>query len=247
MRILLNGALGRMGRCFADCALAQDGVQIAAGVDSAAIAQEQPFPVYADLLDLPLGADVLVDFSSPAGAKQALLWCADAGLPCVICTTGLDAAVARTMDFCAQRIPVFSSANLSLGAALMTELCRMAAAALGPGFEVDILEQHHRAKADAPSGTALALAAAAAAVGHGKICGEADCPLPRPEGTVVLHALRAGTAVGEHEVRFSGRDEILRISHTVASREVFARGALAAARFLICQKPGLYQMKDLIK
>ena len=247
MKILLNGARGRIGRCLADYVAAQPDCVIAAGVDRGGRPPGVPFPIYPDIKEVPQSADVLIDFSSPLCAQRALLYCAAARLPCVICTTGLGASALHTMNFCAQEIPVFNSANMSLCVNLMQELCRMAAEVLGPGYAVDVVEKHHGAKLDAPSGTALALADAMNRAGDYSVCTEAQSTVPRQEEEIVLHSLRGGNLAGEHEVQFSGQNEILRISHTAFNRDVFAVGALAAARYLVGQKPGLYNMKDLIK
>lgn len=251
MKILLNGATGRMGRCVAQLVARTPDCQIIAGVCRHPPRGDEGlgFPLFGDLRDLPKDAqaDALIDFSSPAGAQAALLYCALHRLPCVICTTGLDRQGQRTLAFCAHETPVFYTTNLSPAAELMQELCSRAAKALGPAYTIDILEQHHSGKKDLPSGTALALAAAVDPAGCRPLCPCGQCAPQRREGEIVIHSLRCAGVVGAHQVIFSSPAERVCISHTVFQREAFAAGAVAAARFLIDKKPGLYQMKELMK
>lgn len=198
-------------------------------------------------------ADVVLDFSSAAAAAANLTACHTARKPLLIGTTGLDAALEPVLAAAALEIPLMVAPNTSLAVALLVELVRQSAGKLPDGFDIDVIELHHRQKADAPSGTALTLARAAA--------GARGLPLPsgltaaggaggpggaRPAGQVGIASLRAGDLVGEHTVLFSGHGEQLTLSHRASDRAVFARGALTAALWLMSQPPGRYTMREFI-
>ena len=147
----------------------------------------------------------------------------------------------------ATKVPVFFSRNMSLGINLLISLCRRAAATLGEDFDIEIIEKHHNKKLDAPSGTALMIADALAEEGdHPYVYDRHAERRARARGEIGLHAVRGGTIVGEHEVMFCGKDEIVTLSHSAASREVFATGALRAARFLVGKGAGFYNMDDVV-
>lgn len=193
--------------------------------------------------------DVLLDFSAPKALQSSLERAIAAGIPLLIGTTGLDASADKAIDEAAKRIAVLRAANTSLGIALLSELVERAARALGPAWDIEIAEMHHRNKTDAPSGTALALGEAAAR-GRGTPLraerGRDGTGLKRQEGAIGFASLRGGTVAGEHDVIFAGPDERLTLSHRAEKRMIFARGALAAARFLVGKHAGLYSMRDVI-
>jgi 4-hydroxy-tetrahydrodipicolinate reductase len=193
--------------------------------------------------------DVLVDFSMPAALRASLDRAVSAGIPIVIGTTGLDALADQRISAAAKNVAVLRSANTSLGVALLAELAERAARALGPEWDIEIAETHHRNKADAPSGTALMLGEAAAR-GRGTALsterGRDGTGLKREEGAIGFASLRGGTAAGDHDVLFLGPNERLILSHRAENRMIFARGALAAARFLVGKPAGLYSMRDVI-
>ncbi|MFC7536816.1 4-hydroxy-tetrahydrodipicolinate reductase [Sphingomonas sp. GCM10030256] len=195
--------------------------------------------------------DVLVDFSAPDALAGSLDRAIASATPILIGTTGLDDLAASRIAEAARTVPVLHAANTSLGVALLADLVERAARVLGTEWDVEILEMHHRLKADAPSGTALALGEAAAR-GRGQVlAAQADrardgTGLVRREGAIGFAALRGGTVVGDHDVIFAGSEERLILSHRAESRAVFARGALAAARFLAGREPGLYSMRDVV-
>jgi 4-hydroxy-tetrahydrodipicolinate reductase len=197
----------------------------------------------------PDHADVLVDFSAPAALQSSLDRATSAGVPILIGTTGLDDLADHRIATAAQQVAVLRAANTSLGVALLADLAERAARVLGPEWDVEILDLHHRLKADAPSGTALALGEA---VAKGRCAdvkaerGRDGTGLKRASGAVGFAALRGGTVAGDHEVHFLGPDERLTLTHRAESRAIFARGALAAARFLADRPPGLYTMKDVV-
>ena len=194
-------------------------------------------------------ADVLVDFSSPAALQSSLDRATRSGTPILIGTTGLDEFASWRIEATARGVAVLRAANTSLGVALLADLVERAARVLGKEWDIEVLELHHRAKADAPSGTALMLGDAAA---HGRgsppqmEAGRQGTGLTREAGSIGFASLRGGTAPGDHDVFFLGPDERLILSHRAESRMIFARGALAAARFLHRRSPGLYGMQDVI-
>ena len=193
--------------------------------------------------------DVLVDFSSPGALQSSLDRAMTAGIPILIGTTGLDASAERRIAETAKQIAVLRAANTSLGIAVLSDLVERAAGALGADWDIEVLEMHHRHKADAPSGTALALGEVAAR-GLGSSMqaerGRDGTGLKRAEGSIGFAALRGGTVAGDHDVIFAGPDERLVLSHRAENRMIFARGALAAAKFLTGKPAGLYSMRDVI-
>lgn len=197
----------------------------------------------------PDHGDVLMDFSSPAALPASIERAVLANIPLLIGTTGLEANADALIARAAQQIAVLRAANTSLGIALLAELVERAARVLGPDWDIEIAETHHRMKADAPSGTALALGEAASR-GRGHVLnadkGREGTGLVRNTGAVGFASLRGGTVAGDHDVLFLGPDERLVLSHRAENRMIFARGALAAARFLVGKPAGLYSMRDVI-
>jgi 4-hydroxy-tetrahydrodipicolinate reductase len=194
-------------------------------------------------------ADVLIDFSVPAALQGSLDRATAAGIPILIGTTGLDELADKRIAEAAKRIAVLRAANTSLGVAVLSDLVERAAKALGTDWDIEILDMHHRGKADSPSGTALALGEAAARGRGGPMraeLGRDGTGLKRQDGAIGFASLRGGTVAGEHDVIFAGPDERLILSHRAESRMIFARGALAAARFLVGKPAGLYSMRDVI-
>jgi 4-hydroxy-tetrahydrodipicolinate reductase len=226
IRLSLTAPNGRMGQAIA-----------------AAAAEDPAFAIDQD------HGDVLVDFSAPAALQASLDRAVSARVPILIGTTGLDQLADGRIAAAANEVAVLRAANTSLGVALLAELVERAAQVLGPGWDVEIAETHHRMKADAPSGTALLLGEAAAR-GRGTALnserGRDGTGLKRVPGTIGFASLRGGTVAGDHDVHFLGDDERLILSHRAENRMIFARGALAGARFLVGQPAGLYSMRDVI-
>ena len=193
--------------------------------------------------------EVLVDFSAPAALPQSLARALETGVPILVGTTGLGAEADEQIAEAAKTIAVLRAANTSLGVAVLSDLVERAARALGRDWDIEILEMHHRMKADAPSGTALLLGDAAAR-GRGEPMraerGRDGTGLKRQQGAIGFASLRGGTVAGEHDVVFAGPEERLILSHRAESRMIFARGALAAARFLVGEPAGIYSMRDVI-
>jgi 4-hydroxy-tetrahydrodipicolinate reductase len=210
---------------------------------AAAAAEDPAFAIDQD------HGDVLVDFSAPAALQQSLDRAVSAGIPILIGTTGLDDLAGERIAAAAKNVPVLRGANTSLGVALLADLVERAAKVLGADWDIEIAETHHRMKADAPSGTALMLGEAAAR-GRGEALnverGRDGIGLKREPGAIGFASLRGGTVAGDHDVMFLGPDERLILSHRAENRTIFARGALAAARFLVGRPAGLYSMRDVI-
>ncbi len=259
MRAAVSGAAGAMGlRVIALIASAPD-MELAAAVDRPdhpdlgrdagllARVGELGVPLAAELTGKP---DVAIDFSAPAATLALARRCADLGVPLLIGTTGLPAeARAEIEDAVARRIPVLVAANMSLGINLLLRLVETAARAL-PGYDVEIVEAHHRRKKDAPSGTAKELARRLLeALGRGEealLYGREGMVGARTGEEIAIHAVRGGDIVGDHTVLFAGDGERIELTHRATSRDVFAGGALRAARFLATQQPGLYSMQDVL-
>ena len=194
--------------------------------------------------------DVLVDFSDPSALQASLDRAVNAGIPILVGTTGLDDFAGRRLATAAEEVAVLRAANTSLGVALLSDLVERAARVLGPDWDIEILEMHHRLKADAPSGTALALGDAAARGRETKLKAERGrdgTGLKREEGAIGFASLRGGTVAGDHDVIFAGPEERLILSHRAENRMIFARGALAAVRFLVGKPAGLYSMRDVVE
>jgi len=226
IRLTLIAPHGRMGVAIAEAAQADGGL---------AIDQDH--------------GDVIVDFSVPAALQASLDRAVSAGVPILVGTTGLDELAPGRIEQAAKEVAVLRAANTSLGIAVLSDLVERAAGMFGEDWDIEIVEMHHRMKADAPSGTALALGAAAAAGRGGDVKDErlrVGTGLSREPGAIGYAALRGGTVAGDHDVIFAGPNERVILSHRAESRAIFARGALAAARFLHGKPAGLYSMRDVI-
>lgn len=246
-RIILSGCSGKMGRTVANIVENRQDCEIVAGLDIHPM--DSAFPVFTSPTECTVKADVIIDFSHPSCTIPLLNYAKDNHIPAVICTTGLGEEQLAAINAASECIPVFFSANMSLGVNLMAELCKKAAAILGNDFDVEIIEKHHNQKIDAPSGTALMLAdAVASSLPHPSLY-EYDRHSrrqKRDKNEIGIHAVRGGTIVGEHEVIFAGRDEVLTISHSAASKEIFAVGAVNAAVFLAQKSNGIYNMGSMV-
>ncbi len=249
LRIILSGANGAMGRAVTACVNASDDAEIVAGVDTNQIMLSH-FPVFASFSDITCEADVIIDFSHPSVLPSLLDYSKKNNVPAVIATTGLSDSQIADIKETAKAVPLFFTFNMSLGVNLLVDLARRAASVLyDSGFDIEIIEKHHNQKLDAPSGTAIMLANGindqldnALNYEHDRHSRRAK----RPRNEIGIHAVRGGTIVGEHEVIFAGKDEIVSLSHSARSKEIFAVGAFNAARFIADLEPGLYSMSDLI-
>ena len=262
-RIGVVGAAGRMGRVLLRLASTTPGYSLAAGSErpgAAELGRDLGSLAGIEALGLTLGdkaeavfaaADVVLDFTSPSATLAHAALAAAAGKAHVIGTTGIDAAGEAKLAEAAKRAPIVYCGNMSLGVNLLAELVTQVARALDPAWDIEIVEMHHRHKVDAPSGTALLLGRAAAAGRHVKLDevaerGRDGITGARKAGSIGFTALRGGDVVGEHSVIFATEGERVELTHKATSREIFARGALRAARWAAGRKPGLYAMKDVL-
>jgi 4-hydroxy-tetrahydrodipicolinate reductase len=247
----IYGASGRMGQAIAQ-ALAEAGLGLAGGADRAGVTGDiGGMPIISDEKALALASDVLVDFSAPAALKAHLDACIAAGKPIVIGTTGLEAAHHALIDEAAKAIPVLQTGNTSLGVNLLAALVEDAARRLGPDWDIEVLEMHHRHKVDAPSGTALLLGEAAArgrniALADHKASGRDGITGARKSGDIGFAALRGGSVAGDHQVILATEGERIELGHRAENRSIFARGAVKAAQWIMGQPAGRYDMKSVL-
>ena len=244
----MSGCNGKMGQVITRLAEQNDELNIAAGFDIADN-KKNPYPVHTHLGNCRESIDVIIDFSNPEAFGNLLDFAVSRKIPLVMATTGLSHSQIKNLEAAAKDIPVFFSANMSLGVNLVIELVKKAARILEENFDIEIVEKHHNQKLDAPSGTALALADAINSALSQKqeyIYDRHSRRRKRSKAEIGIHAVRGGTIVGDHSVIFAGNDEIIEINHMAMSKEIFGVGALRAAKFLYNKAPGLYNMNDLI-
>lgn len=254
--VAILGPTGRMGRALIDAAGSRTDVRIAAALDRAdapVIGREvAPGVLATALIDAALAAaPVYVDFTTSAATRAVALAARTRRVAAVIGTTGLDGEADAAIAALAEVAPVVAAPNFSVGVNLVLGLVAQAARALGPTWDAEIVELHHKAKRDAPSGTALGIARAIAAA-RGQDLGEVGCFArdgdvgPRPEGQIGAVAVRGGDVVGEHTAYFFGAGERVEVSHRATDRAIFAHGALRAAAWVVGKKPGRYDMLDVL-
>ncbi len=241
-----------MGTTVKNLAEQNELYKVVGGVDR--VTTSGSCPVFATFDSLNVDADVVIDFGAPSLTGSLLDYCERTKTPAIICTTGLPDEVRTRIPEVAKTVPMFYSANMSFGANLLACLCRKAAALLADDFDIEITEAHHRRKVDAPSGTALMLADEIREAVSDSFDGRkldycfdrSERRDARPKDEIGLHAIRGGNIVGDHEVQFISDSEALTLSHRAFSREVFAAGALKAAKFIYDKPAGLYSMSDII-
>lgn len=241
-----------MGRAVSKLTKDASNATIVAGVDIVAGDDETTggFPIYNNLSKVIEPADVVIDFSSPSALSEIISYSKRNDLPVVLCATGYSKKQIHDIDTAALSIPVFRSGNMSPGINLLIDLVKQSIVALGSDYDIEIVEKHHNRKVDAPSGTAIMLAdAAAEALGNNPeyIYERHSSNNKRSKNEIGISSVRGGTIVGVHEVIFAGIDEVIELKHTAASRDVFAVGALMAAKFMVGKKPGLYNMSDVLR
>ena len=250
--IILVGCLGRMGRAVTEAAKEKSAdLRVIYGVDvNCDGAVSCGYPVVKDISEItPAGDEVIVDFSHHSAGKTLCDYAAAHDLPLILCTTGYTEDELEYIKRTSEKTAVFRSGNMSLGVNVLQMLVKQAAKLLGDDFDIEIVEAHHRNKLDAPSGTALMLADAAKAGMDGDaeyVYGRHDRSMKRPRREIGISSIRGGTIVGEHEVIFAGPKEVVRLTHTAESREVFAGGALRAAEFMKGKPAGMYSMDDVL-
>ena len=247
IKMILSGCNGRMGKAIASIAAEYD-VVVVAGVD-VTDAPSLAFPVYKNIAEYTGDADVIVDFSHVSALQPILDYAVARKIPAVLATTGYTEAQLAAIREASANVPLFRSANMSLGINLLAILTRKAAAILGDDYDIEIVEKHHNKKLDAPSGTALILAdAAAEAFADGKqyVYDRHSVREERSKAEIGIHSIRGGTICGDHDVIFAGYNETVTLSHSVSNREVFAAGALRAACYMAgVQENRMHSMTDL--
>lgn len=247
-RILLSGCNGKMGRMISSCVRDRDDCMIVAGIDVSGTVLDA-YPVFTKISECSVDADVIIDFSHPSALEPLMAYAVNKHMPAVIATTGLSSEQITLIHEKAKEVPLFFTFNMSLGVNLLAQLAKKAAAVLGNQFDMEIIEMHHNQKIDAPSGTALMLADAissAMEIEPQYIYDRHAIRKKRSKNEIGIHSVRGGTIVGEHEVIFAGRDEVIKLSHSASSKEVFAVGSINAALFLCDKENGLYDMGDLV-
>lgn len=246
--IAICGCNGKMGKVIYSVIRDRGDCQAIAGIDVNATAHAD-FPVFSKPVELEVRPDVIIDYSHPSSLNGLLEYGLATGCPIVLATTGYSEEQMAQIRKAAEQFPIFSTYNMSLGINLLVELAKKATAVLGGQFDIEIVEKHHNQKIDAPSGTALMLADAMNGVldqSMQYVYDRHSRRKKRERSEIGMHAVRGGTIVGEHEVIFAGRDEVITLSHSAASKEVFAVGSVNAAMFLKDKKSGLYDMSHLV-
>ena len=250
VKVIMHGCNGKMGQVITKIAAEDEGLEIVAGIDKyTGIANT--YPVFADIRECDVDADVVIDFSNASAVEGLLDYCVEKKVPVVLCTTGLSEEQLKRVEESSQKVAVLKSANMSLGVNLLLKLLKDATKVLAPaGFDIEIVEKHHNQKVDAPSGTALALADSINEELNNEYNYKFDRSAERKKRDkkeIGVVAVRGGTIVGEHEVIYAGNDEVIEFKHTAYSKAVFAKGAVEAARFLAGKSAGRYDMSDVIQ
>lgn len=249
-KVIVCGVNGKMGQVLTNLINSKDDYKLVAGVDKFSVHYNnkifQTFTFKDNLSNLD--ADVIIDFSHPDMLEPLLSFSVSQKIPLVICTTGFSEEQINKINVAAKKVPIFFSGNMSLGINLLIELSKKTAKVLGDNFDIEIIEKHHNQKIDAPSGTALMIANAISSERQNLeyTFDRHKKREKRKQNEIGIHSIRGGTIVGEHEVVFAGQNELLTISHFAQSKEIFAIGALKAAKFILSCDAGLYSMKDLL-
>lgn len=248
-KIIISGCNGYMGRVVESLCLADPDVTIVGGFDVLG-SNEKDYPVYGSPSQFVGEADAVIDFSSPHALEGLLSFAKESKVPLILATTGYSPEQIAEIGAVAREVPLFRSANMSLGINVLLNLVAKASEVLGDDYDIEIVERHHNRKVDAPSGTALMIADVAKE--HCKhetqyVFDRSAVRKPREKKEIGISAVRGGTIVGEHEIIFAGHDEVMEIKHIAHSREIFAQGAVTASKFMATvTKPGLYDMSNLL-
>jgi len=243
LKVLLHGCLGQMGQTLQSLIKTQDDIQWI-GFDTS-VSQESN--IYNNYKDLP-PVDVIIDFSHFSLIDDLLKYSVKKALPLVLCTTGLSDETEDLIRESKEQIAIFQSQNMSLGIHALLEMARIGAEILD-NYDIEIIEKHHNKKIDAPSGTAKMILNSVKEVKEelSAVYGRHGNDALRKKNDIGIHAIRGGNITGEHSLLFAGLDEVIEIKHQATSKIVFAQGAIAAARYLYKQRPGIYSMSDLFR
>lgn len=248
MKIIVNGACGRMGREVIASANAK-GVCVAAAVDKFGTADFENIPFYKSLSEVSEQADVVIDFTNHTAVPEICDFVRKTSTPCVVASTGHTESELAMLKSLSNEYAVFYSRNMSLGINLLIDLCKSAYNALGGDCDIEIIEKHHRNKLDAPSGTALMIAEGIAELmpdGTDFVTERASRRMVRPDNEIGISSVRCGGIFGEHEVLLSRNGETISLKHTAESRALFAEGAIKAASYIVSKDKGMYSMKELL-
>ena len=249
IKAIMNGCNGKMGQVISAICKEDPQIEIVAGVDLYD-GIKNDYPVFPNISVCDVKADVIIDFSTAKAVDGLLDYCETKKVPVVLCTTGLSGDQLNHVKEASKVDAVLRSANMSIGINLLMKTLKEVAPVLAAaGFDIEILEKHHNRKIDAPSGTAIALADAINESLDNSYHYKYDRSserVARDPKEIGIQAMRGGTIVGEHDIMFAGRDEVITFTHTAYSREIFAKGAVEAAKFLAGKPAGLYDMADVV-
>lgn len=249
VKVIMHGCNGKMGQVISGLIEEDPNVTMVAGIDVYDDGHN-PYPVYKNIVDCDLDADCIIDFSNATAVDALLAFCEEKKIPCALCTTGLSEEQLKKVEETSKKVAILKSANMSVGINLLLKILKDASKVLADaGFDIEIVEKHHKLKKDAPSGTALALADAINEEFNNEyeyVYDRSERREQRPKKEIGLSAVRGGTIVGDHDVIFAGEDEVITFSHRAYSKAVFGKGAVEAAKFLAGKGPGLYTMSDVI-
>lgn len=250
IKAIINGCNGQMGQVLIKEIEKDSEMTVVAGIDRSLDKHKNYFPTFKDIFDCKEQADIIIDFSNPYYLPGLLDYGIEHNVALVIATTGFSAHDLNDIKEASKKIPIFYSANMSLGINVLISLVKKAAAILKDSFDIEIIEKHHNKKIDAPSGTAYMIANEInQSLNNSKeyVFGRYTKKDKRRDKEIGVHAVRGGTIVGEHEVIFAGQEEVLEIKHTAASKSIFAIGAINAGKFLASKSNGLYNMQNLVE
>lgn len=249
LSVIIHGCNGHMGRVLSDLIKESDDVNVVAGIDVDAT-HDGDYPVFTSWEDCHVAADAVIDFSTAKAMDALFDACEKRSLPVVVCTTGLSDAQLTRVDALSQKVPVLRAANMSLGINVLIDTVKKLAPIFAEaGFDIEIVEKHHKRKLDAPSGTAMAFADAmneSLDNAYSYAYDRSTRRESRPTKEIGISAVRGGTIVGEHDIIFAGMDEVVTLRHQAASRSILANGAIEAAKFISRANPGLYDMQNVI-
>ena len=249
VKIIMHGCNGHMGQVISGIVEKDPDAEIVAGIDIADQGKNS-YPVFTDIDACQVEADAIIDFSSAKATDKLLEYSAARQIPVVLCSTGLSQEQLAKVEETSRKVAVLKSANMSLGINTLLKLVQDAARVLAAaGFDMEIVEKHHRLKLDAPSGTALALADSIKEAMDNQyhyVYDRSQKREKRDDKEIGISAVRGGTIVGEHEIIFAGQDEVIEFKHTAYSKAIFGKGAVEAAKFLAGKPAGRYDMSDVI-
>lgn len=246
LKVIVNGCLGKMGKVLTKCIIDDKELELVCGV-SLNPKEDTSFKIYSKMSDITESADVVIDFSHHTTLDDVLSYSTNTKTPLVIATTGYNEDELNKINDASKIIPLFHSSNMSLGVNVLLRLVKEATNMLND-FDIEVIEKHHNKKIDAPSGTAVMIANAVKEVlpsieyNYGRYGREAK----RKDNEIGIHAIRGGTIVGEHNVIYAGHDEVVELKHIAQSKDIFAKGSITAAKYLVHQSPGYYNMDNML-